>query len=239
MTEVRPAFLPAMGTPAMLPFYDLFGRAAGIDTAYWQLVAQAAIEPGARVLEIGCGSGNVLLLAARAVPDAVFTGVDPDRAALDLAARKAAEQGATIAVEQGYAQHLTAADGSVDRVLSSLMLHHLPAADQVATLREVRRVLAPGGSLHLVDLVHDPRTGPPKSPLHVAMRGVNKALTLLGRGGHQQGQDHGHGHGHGHGHDAPPRPVVELLREAGFTEVREVSTRPTRLGPLTFYRAAG
>jgi ubiquinone/menaquinone biosynthesis C-methylase UbiE len=233
MTEVRPGFLPAMGTPAMLPFYDLFGRAAGIDAAYWQLVAQAAITPGARVLEIGCGSGNVLLLAARAVPDAVFTGVDPDQEALDLAAKKAADQGAAIAFEQGYAQHLSAADGSVDRVLSSLMLHHLPAHDQVAALREVHRVLAPGGSLNLVDLDHDPRTGRAKSPLHVAMRGVNAIVSRVTPKRH----DHGQGHGHGHGHGAEQKPVTELLAEAGFTETRKVSTRPTRLGPLTFYRA--
>lgn len=230
-----------MGAPAMLPFYDLFGRAAGIDSAYWQLVAQAGITPGARVLEIGCGSGNVLLLAARAVPDAVFTGVDPDRAALDLAAKKAAEQGATISFEHGYAQDLAAADGSVDRVLSSLMFHHLPAHDQVEALREVRRVLAPGGSLHLVDLDHDPRTGPAKSPLHVAMRGVNAVVSRVAPKRHgwrlRTHDGHAEGHGHGHGHGGPQKPVTELLREAGFTDARKVSTRPTRLGPLTFYRA--
>ena len=226
-------FQPAMGSPAMLPFYDLFGRVAGVGAAYWQLVAQAAITPGSRVLEIGCGSGNVLLLAARAVPGARFVGVDPDADALALAGRKAAREGATITFEHGYAQELPAADATVDRVLSSLMLHHLPPDGQAAALREAHRVLAPGGSLHLADLDHDPRSGPARTPLHLMMRGVHAVMHRLGRTEHAAAPEHGHGHGHG----GPARPVTELMTEAGFAEAAVVARRPTKLGTLTYYRA--
>ena len=75
-------YLPAMGRTALLPLYDPFTRLLGVRDAHWRLVAQAGIEPGATVLEIGCGTGNVLLLAARAVPgrDADRAGPGPGRA---------------------------------------------------------------------------------------------------------------------------------------------------------------
>ena len=149
-------YLPAMGRTALLPLYDPFTRLLGVRDAHWRLVAQAGIEPGATVLEIGCGTGNLLLLAARAVPGATLTGLDPDPAVLALAGRKARRAGVTLRLDRGYADRLPYPDGSVDRVLSAFMLHHLPAAQQHAALREVRRVLAPGGRLHLLDIDGSP-----------------------------------------------------------------------------------
>ena len=58
----------------------------------------------------------------------------------------------TLRLDRGYADRLPYPDGSVDRVLSAFMLHHLPADQQHDALREVRRVLAPGGRLHLLDI---------------------------------------------------------------------------------------
>ena len=133
-----------------------------------------------------------------------------------------------------HAEDLPLDDGSVDRVLSSLMLHHIAADAQVAALREAHRVLAPGGSLHLVDLDHDPRSGG-------RMRTVNRVLSLLARldpahrrsrrGAHRDHGDHGHGHGHG------AQPVPELLAAAGFTDATVVGHGTTRMGPVTYYRA--
>jgi SAM-dependent methyltransferase len=225
-------YLPAMMNPSFLPLYDRFGRLAGVGDSYWQLVAQAAIEPGATVLEIGCGTGNVLLLAKRAVPGATVIGTDPDAAALALARRKAERAGLALQLDEAYAQSLPYADGSVDRVLSSLMLHHLADDEKVGALREVRRVLAPGGSLHLMDLDHDPRLG--GGPFNAVRVLHGLLLRLRGGGGH--GHRHGHGHGHGLGHDGPS--VLELLSQAGFAEPTAVGQGHTRLGALSFYRAA-
>ncbi|MCE3556137.1 class I SAM-dependent methyltransferase [Pseudonocardia sp. RS11V-5] len=235
ITETRD-YLPAMINPRFLPFYDGFGKLAGIGDSYWQLVAQAAIEPGATVLEIGCGTGNVLLPAKRAVPSASVIGTDPDPEALALARRKAERAGLTLQLDQAYAQSLPYADGSVDRVLSSLMLHHLPEDEKVGALQEVRRVLAPGGSLHLMDLDHDPRESGGAFAVVSGLHGL--LLRLRGkRAGHGQGHAHGQGHGHGQAHEHGPS-VLDLLGQAGFTEATAVSRGRTRLGTLTFYRAA-
>ena len=145
-------YLPAMSRHMPLAFYDAFTRLLGVRDAHWRLVAQAGIEPGATVLEIGTGTGALLLLAKRAVPDATVIGLDPDPRVLAIAARKARRAGVTLRLDRGYADRLPYPDGSVDRVLSAFMLHHLPADQQHDALREVRRVLAPGGRLHLLDI---------------------------------------------------------------------------------------
>ena len=83
-------------------------------------------------------------------------GLDPDPRVLAIAARKARRAGVTLRLDRGYADRLPYPDGSVDRVLSAFMLHHLPADQQHDALREVRRVLAPGGRLHLLDIDGSP-----------------------------------------------------------------------------------
>ncbi|OLL76416.1 putative methyltransferase [Pseudonocardia sp. Ae168_Ps1] len=186
-------YLPALVSPRLLPGYDGFAILMGATGMYWRLVAQAGIQPGSTVLEIGCGTGNVVLRAKRAVPGATVIGLDPDGEALGIARRKAADEGLALQLDEGVAEDLPYDDGSVDRVLSSLMLHHLPADRQVSALREVRRVLAPGGSLHLVDLDADPRVAGP-------MRPVNRVLSLLHRldpAARRLGFGGGHGRGPG------------------------------------------
>jgi SAM-dependent methyltransferase len=237
MTEVSPDFLPAMGTPGLTAFYDRFGRIAGMGEHYWRLVAQAAVPPGGTVLDVGSGTGEVALRVARTIPSATVTGVDPDAELVALARRKAADAGVAATFEVGYAQHLPAADGSVDRVLSSLMFHHLPADAKPAMLAEVLRVLAPGGSLHLLDVDGD---RPEWTGWLKALRaGFGLAQRLDARRRGLTGDDE-HGHGHGHGpeiaHESA-RGITDLLTEAGFSQVTVVGSADSRMGGLTFLRA--
>lgn len=153
-------YLPGMGKAWLLPLYDPLTRLLGVRGVHRELLERAQLAPGLRVLEIGCGTGNLALAAKRREPDAEVTGLDPDPAALDRGRRKAARARVSVRFDQGFAQALPYADGSFDRVLSSLMLHHLDDADRPRALREVRRVLAPGGSLHVLDFAgshHGPR----------------------------------------------------------------------------------
>jgi SAM-dependent methyltransferase len=225
VSESAPAgerpYLPAMGRSAPTALYDVFTRALGARSIHWQLVAQAGLAPQQTVLEVGTGTGEVLLLAARVAPGATLVGLDPDPNVLDLARRKAARRGVALRLERGYADALPCADGSVDRVLSSFMFHHLPPGEQRTMLAEVRRVLTPGGSLHLVD--------PDGSDA-----GIMGWFRRHDHGGH--GEGHGHGHGAPHLHDAVD--VAAMLRDAGFTGVDSVSRRSRTLGRVVFHRAA-
>ncbi|WP_227982811.1 class I SAM-dependent methyltransferase [Nocardia spumae] len=144
-------YLPAAGRDSLLPFYDLLTHLVGMPKIYDTLLDYAALRPGDQVLEIGCGTGNLIVRAKRAQPTIVAVGSDPDPLALARAQRKA--RGLIgIRFERGYAQRLPFPDGTFDRVLSSLMWHHLPDDVKTAAAQEIRRVLQPGGSLYLVDV---------------------------------------------------------------------------------------
>ena len=224
-TEDR-EYLPATSRHLPATFYDTFNRLLGARDAHWRLVAQAGIEPGQTVLEIGCGTGSVLLLAASAVPGTTLIGLDPDPRVLAIAARKARRAGVELRLDRGYADELPYPDGSVDRVLSAFMLHHLPRDQQQAALQEVRRVLRPGGRLHLLDIDGSP---------------ASRAGRLL-RLGHVHTAD-GHGHGHGHGHEAgphahaSPEAALAAFAQAGLVDTAVVAHGAMPMGGYSFYRA--
>jgi SAM-dependent methyltransferase len=230
-------FLPAMGE-GPLALYDVMTSLLGGRTAHRRLVAAAGLAPGQTVLEVGCGTGNLLVVAADAQPGATVIGLDPDPAALDRARTKARRRGRRFRVEQGFADELPHADGSVDRVLSAFMFHHLPQDAKTAMLAEARRVLVPGGQLLLLDFEGLPRPH----------RLVAPVLRLVGhRPNHGHGHDHDERRGHGHGRpDAgdplelaanDPAMVRELLGEAGLTDVAQVDAGNNAFGRWIAYRA--
>ncbi len=147
-------YLPAAGRDAFLPFYDLLTRLLGMPRVYDTLIGQAAVADGMAVLEIGCGTGNLTTRVHRAHPDASVLGVDPDPRALARAERKAGV-GDGIRFMRGYVQELPFEDNAFDRVLSSMMWHHLDGETKATAASEILRVLRPGGSLHLVDIGGD------------------------------------------------------------------------------------
>src|SRR5215218_9704153 len=130
------SYLPAMGRDWLLPVYDTVSRLLGASSLHRQLIEQAGIEPGHRVLDVGCGTGNLALLAKRLQPRADVVGLDPDPRALDRARRKAERQHIAVRFDHGFAQELPYPDESFDRVLSSLMLHHLEGDARRAMLQQ-------------------------------------------------------------------------------------------------------
>ncbi len=144
-------YLPAAGHDLLLPVYDLFTRGIGARPVYRTLVDQAELVPGASILEIGCGTGNLTLQLARTGVPVDVLATDPDPRALRRARDKTAGL-AGVRFERCYAQHLPYRDASFDRVVSSLMLHHLDPDAREAALTESFRVLKPGGRLHIADV---------------------------------------------------------------------------------------
>ena len=151
MSHANRAFLPAAGLDFLLPLYDPMVKLLGADRARKKLFDQASVRPHHRVLDIGCGTGTFAVALKRWLPDVEVIGLDPDPRALARSQRKAARAGVSIRFDQGFANALPYSDAHFDRVFSSLMFHHLPHDTKLETLREVRRVLKPGGSLHLLD----------------------------------------------------------------------------------------
>ncbi|WP_042370847.1 class I SAM-dependent methyltransferase [Streptacidiphilus neutrinimicus] len=206
-------YLPAAGRDALLPFYDRLTALLGAGELHRTLLAQVGLADGLRVLEIGCGTGNLSVRAKRAHPGVELTGSDPDPLALAVAERKAAGLDG-IRFERGYAQRLPYSDAGFDRVLSALMLHHLDDEAKAATAAEVRRVLRPGGSLHLVDF-----TGTKHGPHgYLASR--------LMKSGHFSAES-----------AEPGDDILRLLATAGLDATLVATRRHRFLGRVGYYRA--
>src|SRR5918994_6750363 len=97
-------YLPGMGHDRLLPLYDPLCRVLGMPKVHRPLVDQAGIRPGQRVLEIGCGTGNLALLAKRLHPEAKVVGLDPYPKALARARRKAGLKALSVRLDLGFAQ---------------------------------------------------------------------------------------------------------------------------------------
>ena len=151
MSHANRTYLPAAGLGLFLPLYDPLVKLLGADRARKKLFDQASVRPHHRVLDIGCGTGTFAVALKRWVPSVEVIGLDPDPRALARSQRKAARAGVSIRFDRGFANELPYSDAHFDRVFSSLMFHHLSHDTKLGTMREVRRVLKPGGSLHLLD----------------------------------------------------------------------------------------
>ena len=111
------------------------------------------LQPGERVVDVGSGAGLDSLIAARMVGcDGWVIGVDMTPAMLEKAHRSAFEGGCTnVEFRQGLAESLPVLDGWADVVISNGVLNLMP--DKDATLREMARVLKPGGRLQMSDIL--------------------------------------------------------------------------------------
>ena len=134
-------------------FYDLTRKyyLLGRD----RLIRHLSPPPGGSVLEIGCGTGRNLIVAARAWPDARFYGIDISEAMLETARAKVAKAGLTdkITLAQGDATAFDAQAlfgiAAFDRVFQSYTLSMIP--DWQGAIREAAAKLGPGGRLDIVD----------------------------------------------------------------------------------------
>jgi SAM-dependent methyltransferase len=200
-----------MGHDWLLPLYDPLQRLLGFESIHRQLVNQAGIEPNHRVIEIGCGTGNLSILIKRLYPQAEVVGLDPDPKALARARRKAEREGLSVQLDRGFAEELPYPDASFDRVFSAFMFHHLEPDEKEKTLQEARRVLKPNTSLHLVDF------------------GGAKVRSggFIGRLQHRSERLRDNFGDH----------IPTLMREAGFADPTEVANRVAIFGEVTYYRA--
>lgn len=206
------SFLPGMSRNWLLPLYDPLVRLLRIERHHRQLVTLAQFRPGERVMEIGCGTGNLALLIKHLHADVDVVGIDPDERALDRARRKARRRRLAVEFNGAFAQRLPLPDASFDRVVSAFMFHHLATDVKAAALGEARRALTPGGTLHLVDFGGT----------------IDRSDGLAARIQHR----------HKLIEDNLGERIPAMMREAGFAEAAEIAHRVTRLGRITHYRAA-
>lgn len=145
------SFVPAAGHDLLLPLYDPLWWLMGGRRVRERFIRDAGLAAPQRILDVGCGTGSLPVQIAETVPGTDVTALDPDPKALARAERKARAAGVAVRFVEGFGDALPFEAGAFDRVVSSFMFHHLGPDGKRGMLREVRRVLVPGGELHLVD----------------------------------------------------------------------------------------
>lgn len=180
------------------PILKEYSRAAEAYDAKWSFYVEAttretitrlSLRPTNRLLDVGCGTGVLLHRLSATHPVAQLVGVDPVPEMLAIARHRLSP---SIELSEGWVEHLPFADEQFDVVVSCNMFHYIH--DPIAALREMRRVLRPGGQLVITDWCSD----------DLVCRVCDLYLRLFNRA---------------HFKTYRKRECVLLLREAGFAVV--------------------
>lgn len=206
-------FTPALGRLAPVRFYDTV--IALTRERLWRAVVASYVAPRPEdvIVDVGCGTGSLVSLLSHVEPRAHVVGVDPDPDVLAVAQRKTGP-GVRWLTGMGDALPDLLGAGSVDTVVSSLVLHQCPLPVKRAVLAAMATVLRPGGKLVLADY------GLQRTPL---MRLAFRAVQLAdGKADTQPNAD---------------GVLPELITGAGFRDVREADVVPTVTGSISIYVA--
>ena len=204
-------YIPALGHSILTPLYDSTMKWLARESEFKpKLIAQAKIQTGSRVLDLGCGTGTLTILIKEGQPEAEVVGIDVDLRTLGIARKKVARAGFDITLDLGSASKLPYSDDSFDRVVSSLVFHHLTPENKVRTLKEILRVLKPEGELHVADL---------GKPQNAIMR-----LPSLIMGHLEESAENVKGL------------IPHMLKTAGFEQVEETNRIMTMFGTIALYK---
>ena len=119
-------------------------------------LARNAIAPQvpSSMLDFGCGIGNTVRLLAQAFPETVVTGVDPSQESIEVARERSSTDARRCRFVVQEKTRLPFPDESFDVGFTSNVFHHIPRRDHPSWIRELRRVIRPGGTMLLFE--HNP-----------------------------------------------------------------------------------
>jgi len=206
-------YIPALRFGWLTPVYDPLFRWVFREEAFRRhMIEQASIQPGMRLLDLGCGTATLTILVKQLHPGVDVVGIDGDPNVLAIARAKVWKSGENVTLDQGMVDQLPYADRSFDRILSSLVFHHLNKDSKQRTFQEISRVLRPGGELIIVDI------GPPHTPW---TRLISKFMARL-----EEASDNIQG------------ALPGMLQSAGFRPINEKARWAMIFGTIVFIQAS-
>ena len=203
-------YIPALSFRWLTPLYDpLLKWVMREETFKQRLIQHANIRPGMKVLDLGCGTGTLTIMLKKIHPNAQVTGVDGDPDVLKIALDKS--RGSDIQWDEGLASSLPYPYSTFDRVVTSLVIHHLITDDKRLAFKEIHRVLKPDGELYVLDF------GAPHSSTTRFMTTYMRRL--------EEAADNFDGL------------IPRFVAEAGFGSIKEAENFVTVFGPLSIIQA--
>jgi ubiquinone/menaquinone biosynthesis C-methylase UbiE len=175
---------------ALAPSYDQ-RWSDYLHASFAMTLEQMSGLPAERVLDVACGTGQLLELLAERTDQSELVGVDRVPAMLDVAKQRLGERASFL---EGEAQHLPFEDAHFQLVTSTNALHYFPDAN--GALREIRRVICPDGNLIITDWCRS----------YVSMKLLNRVLPWTR---------------HAHVHTFSPGELEKGLADAGFGIISE------------------
>lgn len=145
-------YIPALRFESLTKFFDPFLRITMPEKEVKiNLIQQANIKPLENILDFGCGTATLTIMIKEIQPKANVTGIDVDTRILKIAKTKIKKSGFDIKLNSYSGKKLPYIDESFDKVLSSLVFHHLNRKQKLNILQEINRVLNDDGELYILD----------------------------------------------------------------------------------------
>ena len=145
-------FIPALRFKWLTPLYDFFLGITMPEKKIKQvLISSADIYASAKLLDFGCGTATLTIMAKQSSPEAKVTGIDVDKEILVKAAKKIKEEKLDVFLLDYDGKHLPFQPNAFDRVISCLVFHHLDTDIKQNILAEIFRVMNKNGQLLIAD----------------------------------------------------------------------------------------
>ena len=148
----KETFIPALRFKWLTPLYDFFIRVTMPEMNIKQsLINISFLTDGDRVLDFGCGTATLTMMAKEHRPTIIITGIDIDKAILNKATEKITQKNFDIQVTDYNGESLPFGDNSFDRIISCLVFHHLTTPVKQKILGELFRITKNNGQLFIAD----------------------------------------------------------------------------------------
>lgn len=205
-------FIPALRLRLLTPVYDIFLRVVMKETKIKnRLIAQLNPTDTEKILDFGCGTGTLTLMIKTAGSDCDVYGIDIDPEVLAIAGMKARHDNVDVHLVLYNGINLPFGNNSFDKVVTSLVVHHLSPEEKTRVFRELYRVLKNSGELHILDF------GIQRSLYARLITSVLKFLEPI--------EENIRGK------------IPEYLKLSDFETIEEVGYENTLVGSISFYRS--